>query len=52
MVDIRNLTTHGYDEELIEKIIKEIPSCTTLLDTILQRTKTNKFLESSSNSVG
>ena len=39
MVDDRNLTTHGYDEELIEEINKKIPAYATLLDTILQCTK-------------
>ena len=39
MVDHRNLTTHGYDEELIEEISKKIPSYTALLEAILQSTK-------------
>ena len=39
MVDHRNLTTHGYDEQLIEEIVKSIPDSINLLDDILQRTK-------------
>ena len=39
MVDHRNLTTHGYDEELIEEISKKFPAYAELLKTILQRTK-------------
>lgn len=41
MVDHRNLTTHGYDEKLIEEIVKNIPAYTKLLDDLLQRTKLN-----------
>ena len=41
MVDHRNLTTHGYDEQLIEEIVKSIPVYIKLLDDILQRTKIN-----------
>lgn len=39
MVDHRNLTTHGYDEELIEKISTYIPRYSELLEQLLQRTK-------------
>ena len=37
MVDDRNLTTHGSDEELIEKISAEIPKYYKLMNDILQR---------------
>lgn len=39
MVDQRNLTTHGYDEPLIEEISKNIPNYFTLLEHIVLRTK-------------
>ncbi len=39
MVNHRNLTTHGYDEELIEEISKNVPEYTNLLGDILQQTK-------------
>ena len=38
MVDHRNLTTHGYDEQLIESISEQIPKYYRLMETILQRT--------------
>jgi len=37
MVDHRNLTTHGYDETLIEKIAKNIPSYYDLLEKIVKQ---------------
>lgn len=40
MVDDRNLTTHGYDQALIEEISKKIPAYTQVLETVLQKTKT------------
>lgn len=39
MVDHRNLTTHGYDEELVEKISKHIPDYIALLQNLLNRTR-------------
>ena len=39
MVDHRNLTTHGYDEDLVEEISKNIPNYTQLLGQILKRSK-------------
>lgn len=39
MVDHRNLTTHGYDEQLIEEISKSIPDYCLLLEHILHTTK-------------
>jgi nucleotidyltransferase substrate binding protein (TIGR01987 family) len=39
MVDHRNLTTHDYDEPLIEKITENIPSYCDLLEKIVQRAK-------------
>jgi nucleotidyltransferase substrate binding protein (TIGR01987 family) len=39
MVDHRNLTTHGYDEPLIESIVKQIPEYYQLLEKLLQKTK-------------
>jgi nucleotidyltransferase substrate binding protein (TIGR01987 family) len=39
MVDHRNLTTHGYDEELIEKICTYIPRYIELLEQLLKRTE-------------
>ncbi len=39
MVDHRNLTTHGYDEPLIESIVKQVPEYYKLLEKILQKTK-------------
>jgi nucleotidyltransferase substrate binding protein (TIGR01987 family) len=38
MVDHRNLSTHGYDEELIESICKQIPKYYELMKTVLERT--------------
>ena len=35
MVDHRNLTTHGYDEALIEEIAKQIPSYAALLEKMV-----------------
>ncbi len=40
MVDHRTLTMHGYDEQLIEEIVRNIPVYITLLDAALQRTNT------------
>ncbi|MFA6990716.1 MAG: HI0074 family nucleotidyltransferase substrate-binding subunit [Candidatus Babeliales bacterium] len=40
MVDHRNLSTHGYDEMLIESISAQIPAYCKLIETILQRTST------------
>lgn len=37
MVDHRNLTTHGYDEQLIEFICAYIPQYYALLENILQK---------------
>lgn len=39
MVDHRNLSTHGYDEALIEEIVGHIPQYVILLQNILQRTR-------------
>lgn len=39
MVDHRNLTTHGYDEELIEEISKHIPEYIKLLEAVLKQTQ-------------
>ncbi len=39
MVDHRNLSTHGYDEMLIESISVQIPAYCKLIETILQRTQ-------------
>jgi len=39
MVDHRNLTTHGYDEKIIEEISKSIPEYRNLLEDILDITK-------------
>jgi len=39
MVNDRNLTTHGYDEELIEETSKKIVAYAQLLSVLLQRTK-------------
>lgn len=41
MVDHRNQTTHGYNEELIEEIIQYIPKYVTLLALILRRTQSD-----------
>ncbi len=38
MVDHRNLTTHGYDEELIETISEQIPKYYKLMENILLKT--------------
>ena len=38
MVDHRNLTNHGYDEELVESISEQILKYYQLLEGILQRT--------------
>lgn len=38
MVDHRNLTTHGYDELLIESISKQIPEYYKLLEKLLENT--------------
>ena len=38
MVEQRNLTTHGYDEALIEKIRQNIPAYYELLKNILEQT--------------
>ncbi|KKQ12192.1 MAG: Nucleotidyltransferase substrate binding protein, HI0074 family [candidate division TM6 bacterium GW2011_GWF2_36_6] len=43
MVDHRNLTTHGYDEQLIEYICEQISRYYTLLESILQRTAIHKY---------
>ena len=37
MVDDRNLTTHGYDEELIERISESVPRYYQLIKTILKK---------------
>ena len=39
MIDDRNLTTHGYDEELIETISSKISAYALLLEATLERTK-------------
>lgn len=39
MVDHRNVTTHGYDEELVEEIVKNIPDYIVLFEHLLQRTR-------------
>ncbi len=39
MVDDRNLTTHGYDQALIEEISKKIPAYAQILETVLQKTR-------------
>jgi nucleotidyltransferase substrate binding protein (TIGR01987 family) len=39
MVDHRNLSTHGYDEMLIESISVQIPAYCKLIENILQRTQ-------------
>lgn len=39
MVGDRNLTTHGYDEDLIEETSKKIVTYAQLLSVLLQRTK-------------
>lgn len=41
MVNHRNLSTHGYDEMLIESISAQIPTYCKLIETILQRTQTH-----------
>jgi nucleotidyltransferase substrate binding protein (TIGR01987 family) len=38
MVDHRNLSTHGYDEMLIESISAQIPAYCKLIENILQKT--------------
>ena len=48
MVDSRNLTTHGYDEELIEAIFSQIPLFINLLEYLLiQSAPTEKPLSES-----
>jgi len=39
MVDHRNLTTHAYDEAVVEEICKRIPEYAQLFETILTSTK-------------
>ena len=39
MVDHRNLTTHGYDGQLIENISEQIPKYCDLMKNILNRVK-------------
>lgn len=39
MVEDRNLTTHGYDEALIEEISARIPSYAVLLEKVVQQAK-------------
>ena len=45
MVDDRNLTTHGYDEKLIEEICKQIPEYYRLMELVLQKTRINADLK-------
>ena len=39
MTDHRNLTTHGYNEELVEAIAQQIPKYYNLMNNILNKTK-------------
>lgn len=39
MTDHRNLTTHGYNEELVEAISQQIPQYYNLMNNILNKTK-------------
>lgn len=41
MVDHRNLTTHGYDEILVNEISKSIPDYSKLLEQVLKATRPN-----------
>jgi hypothetical protein len=45
MVDDRNLTTHGYDEKLVEEICKQIPEYYRLMELVLQKTRINADLK-------